>query len=79
MQSIYSWIPRTNDIQLIAHNGLGTIRSIDFDPYANNLYWIDPMVNIIKIMNMDTLLTMDLLDGNYSYSPYDLTLIPIKG
>lgn len=78
-QRIYSWKPKTEELVVLLDDGLGTISSIEFDHYANNLYWIDSRIHAIKVMNIHSLLTANILEGNSSYSPIKFTLVPSHG
>ena len=79
-QRIYSWVPRTGDLHLLSDDGPGSIQSVEFDNYANNMYWIDPANNEIKVMNLNnTSFRKTIFKGNSTYVPTELTLAPSKG
>lgn len=73
-QKIYTWVPQSEELKLISNDGPGTIKSIEFDEYSNNLYWIDPVKLEIKLMNLESRRKVTLLRSNTTYYPVDLTL-----
>ena len=76
-QNIYSWMP--GDLTLITADGLGTISAIHFDDTSNNLYWIDPKNFVLKMMNLQNRLKVNLVSGNSSYQLVDFTLQTAEG
>jgi len=78
-QKIYSWTPRSGELKLIHQNdGVGTIYSVEFDHYANNLYWINPN-HTIMVMNLDTGRRANIFNGNTTYKPVAFTLFSKGG
>lgn len=78
-QNIYSWTPRSRKLKLLFQNGPGTINAIEFDNYANTLYWINPTNFTITATNLNSSASRNLFRGNSSYLPFELTLAPTKG
>ena len=78
-QKIYSWIPLTRELKLLLDEGPGTINSVEFDDHANNLYWVDVRNFAVKVMNMESLKKIIVLQGESAYAPVDLALHPING
>ena len=79
-QKIYVWVPVTRKLELIANYGPGTINSIEFDEFTNNLYWLDSTTHRLKVMNLDTRLKVNLVnEEDPAYLLSDFTLISHQG
>lgn len=75
-QKLYSWRPKSRELELILDNGPGTIKSIHFDDHTNNLYWIDPINYAIVVTSLNERKSSNILQGNSSNIPLDLSLVP---
>ena len=79
MRNIYSWVPKTKHLELMEQSGLGTVRKMEFDNYGSNLYWIDPVAQVIRVMNADSRKKINIIQGNSTYEPIDFALISRQG
>lgn len=77
-QNIYLLNPSTEELLLLVSDGSGTITLMEFDDYGNNLYWINPVENTIKVISFETRTMATIFQGGPTYIPFDLTLAPHK-
>lgn len=75
-QKIYLLNPRNFTLKLIVSDGLGTITSLEYDYFGNNIYWINPVRYLVNVINLSTLRSKTILKGGSTYIPYDLVLDP---
>lgn len=55
----------------------GSIKSIEFDEFGNNLYWLSPRDHSIKVYSFKTGEMTVIYDGNSrNHVPLDFTLAP---
>ena len=80
-ENIYAWKPgKSDEPELITYQeGSKMINSLEFDDVGNNIYWISPTKNTLKVTSCLTNKTAVLLAGNSSSFLFDFTLAPNKG
>lgn len=77
-QNIYLLHPRTQKLERLISDGPGTITSMEFDDFGNNVYWINWMKYSVKVVNLKTSNSTTVFQGNSEFMPFDLTLAPYK-
>lgn len=64
---------------ILSDSTYGTIKSLQFDDFGNNVYWINPTNYCIKVINLNTLRTKTVYQGTPTNIPSSMTLAPNKG
>lgn len=60
-------------------SGLGVIRTMQYDDYGNNLYWVDGDSLSVEALSLTTLARTLIIDGTTDEIPSDIALVPEEG
>lgn len=75
-ENIYLWSPKEQKLELIMSGGPGNIKTLEFDDYGNNVYWLNTETYTINVLSLHTRTRTVVYEGNSTHVPLDFALAP---